>query len=331
MSERQAKPIVTPLSTRPGESIEHTGSREVTKLLPSILQTTVNKQFFDSTFEQLMSTGNLQPIKNIVGKQTANRDITDNYLIDNRSNDPYQFAQGFVNRNEDKTVSGTLAYDDLLRSLKYNEVETNNHNRVLSELGYTLDLPINYDMFVNHQKYFWLVDVMPPCAIKGKPNFNINIDDAIGETTYTYTNLFDGKDLTLQDGMRIVFSPTDITRRIQTVVGNTTFTAGMANGAVRTKVFLDNVLLAPSTYSYNNTTGVVTLNTAPALQQEVEIHTYYATSNSGTNNIDEIYIVDNVGQPGGIKFTKQFDAGIAAGQYGKRQWVNVTVYNNAAD
>ena len=328
MSERQAKPIVTPLSTRPGESIEHTGSREVTKLLPSILQTTVNKQFFDSTFEQLMSTGNLQPIKNIVGKQTANRDITDNYLIDNRSNDPYQFAQGFVNRNEDKTVSGTLAYDDLLRSLKYNEVETNNHNRVLSELGYTLDLPINYDMFVNHQKYFWLVDVMPPCAIKGKPNFNINIDDAIGETTYTYTNLFDGKDLTLQDGMRIVFSPTDITRRIQTVVGNTTFTAGMANGAVRTKVFLDNVLLAPSTYSYNNTTGVVTLNTAPALQQEVEIHTYYATSNSGTNNIDEIYIVDNVGQPGGIKFTKQFDAGIAAGQYGKRQWVNVTVYNN---
>ncbi len=328
MSERQAKPIVKPLSTRPGESLEHTGSREVTKLLPSILQTTVNKQFFDSTFEQLMSSGSLQPIRNIVGKKTANRDITDDYLIDNRSNDPYQFAQGFVNRNEDKTVSGTLAYDDLLKSLKYNEVETNNHNRVLSELGYTLDLPINYDMFVNHQKYFWLVDVIPPCEIKGKPNFNIDIDDAIGETTYTYTNLFDGKDLTLQDGMRIVFSPTDITRRIQTVVGNATFTAGMANGAVRVKVFLDNVLLAPSTYSYNNTTGVVTLNTAPALQQEVEIHTYYATSNSGTNNIDEIYIVDNVGQPGGIKFTKQFDAGIAAGQYGKRQWVNVTVYNN---
>ena len=273
MSERSAKPVVAPLSTRPGESLEHTGSREVTKLLPSILQTQVNKQFFDSTFEQLMSTGNLQPIKNIVGKKTADKDLTDNYLIDNRSNDPYQFAQGFVNRDDDKTVSGTLAYDDLLKSLKYNEVETNNHNRVLSELGYTLDLPINYDMFINHHKYFWLVDVIPPCAIKGKPNFKINIDEVIGETTYTYTNLFDGKDLTLQNGMRIVYSPTDITRRIQTVVGNTTFTANIANGASRVKVFLDNVLLSPGVYTYNNTTGTVTLNTAPALQQEIERHT----------------------------------------------------------
>ena len=308
--------------------MEHTGSRETTKLLPSILQTKVNKQFLDSTLEQLLSSGSLQGIRNLVGKQSNNIGANDSYLLDDRSNDPYQFASGFVNRDDDKNITGALAYDDLLKSMKYNEIETNNHNRVLSEEGYTLDLPINYDMFINHQKYFWLVDVLPVCEIKGKPNFNIDIDDIIGETTYTYTNLWNGKDLTLQNGMRIQYSASDIKRVIQTVAGNTSFQGGMTSLVLRIKVYLDNVLLAPSSYSHNTTNNTVTLNTAPALNQEVEIHTFYATSNSGVYNVDEIYIVDNVGQPGGIKLTKQFDAGISAGSYGKRTWVNVTTYNN---
>ena len=46
-----AKPINAPNITRPGESLEHVGSRSVTTLLPTIFQTTVNKQFLDSTLE----------------------------------------------------------------------------------------------------------------------------------------------------------------------------------------------------------------------------------------------------------------------------------------
>ena len=109
MSERQSKPIIAPLVTRPGESLENIGSKEVTTLLPSILQTQVNKQFLDSTLEQVMSSGSLQSVKNYVGSTTGNRqwskDITDDYILDGRSNDPYQFSPGTVNRNDDKSIN----------------------------------------------------------------------------------------------------------------------------------------------------------------------------------------------------------------------------------
>ena len=78
MSERKPIPTIAPKITRPGESTKKLGSRRVTELLPDILQTTVNKQFFDSTFEQLMSSGSLEPIKNFVGETVGNSRFTPN-------------------------------------------------------------------------------------------------------------------------------------------------------------------------------------------------------------------------------------------------------------
>ena len=136
MSDRKTNPTIVPKITRPGESLQKTGSRRVSELLPDILQTTVNKQFFDSTLEQLMSSGSLEPIKYFVGKTIGDDKFTpsldDNYLIDGRSNDNYQFTPGMINKNDDNTIDQALAYDDLINSLKYNEVNTNNHNKILN-------------------------------------------------------------------------------------------------------------------------------------------------------------------------------------------------------
>ena len=126
MSERKTNPTIVPKITRPGESLQKTGSRRVSELLPDILQTTVNKQFFDSTLEQLMSSGSLESVKHFVGKTVGDSKFTpsldDSYLIDNRSNDTYQFTPGMVNKKDDDSIDQALAYDDLIRSLKYNEV-----------------------------------------------------------------------------------------------------------------------------------------------------------------------------------------------------------------
>ena len=65
-----------------------------------------------------------------------------------------EFETAMVNKNEDNSIDQVLAYDDLIKSLKYNEVNTNNHNKVLNETGYTLDLPTNYDMFLNYPDIF---------------------------------------------------------------------------------------------------------------------------------------------------------------------------------
>ena len=128
-------------------------------------------------------------------------DATDNYLYDNRSNDAYQFETAMVNKNEDNSIDQVLAYDDLIKSLKYNEVNTNNHNKVLNETGYTLDLPINYDMFLNYRRYFWVMDVVPVCELKYTSHFDI--DTIIGKITFTTPVQKNGRTLTLENGMSI--------------------------------------------------------------------------------------------------------------------------------
>ena len=112
-----------------------------------------------------MATGSLEPVKHYVGETVGDKhrlaSVTDSYLLDDRENDAYQFQAGMVNKNNDGSVDQALAYDDLIRSLKYNEVDMNNHNKTLNESGYTLDLPINYDMFLNYHRYFWVLDAVP--------------------------------------------------------------------------------------------------------------------------------------------------------------------------
>ena len=332
MSERKPNPTIAPKITRPGESIAKTGSRNVTELLPSILQTTVNKQFFDSTLEQLMSSGSLEAVKHYVGDTIGDKNgtlnsipVTDNYLLDNRSNDAYQFKSGMVNKNDNGNIEQVLAYDDLINCLKYSEVNTNNHNKILNEIGYTLDLPINYDMFINHHRYYWALDVLPVNELKYTSTFNI--ETLIGETTYTTPTMKNGRTLTFENGMRIMFAPHTVDRFTQTVPGTTVFTATAQNGS-DVKVYLNNSYQVESTdYTVDFATGVVTFNTAPALNQEIEIHTHYSGGTSLYDN-GAIYIVDGVGEPTGIQLTKQFKSGQYEGQQGKRTWLNVTVYSS---
>ena len=242
MSERKTNPTIVPKINRPGESLQKTGSRRVSELLPDILQTTVNKQFFDSTFEQLMSSGSLEPVKHFVGKTIGDNKFTpsldDSYLVDGRSNDTYQFTPGMVNKNNDDSIDQALAYDDLIRSLKYNEVNTNNHNKILNEKAFTLDLPINYDMFINHHRYYWVLDVLPPSELKYTSAFDI--DTIIGETTYTTPIQKNGRALTFENGMRVRFAPHTVDRFTQTSAGNHTFTATVT-GAIRNIVYVNNV------------------------------------------------------------------------------------------
>ena len=152
MSERNSTPINAPKITRPGESSEFTGSRNITEFLPAIFRTDSNKQFLDTTLEQLMSSGSLMSINNMIGKNIA----TDaNFLRDNRESDNYQFVPGNVIKDKDGVVESALTYDDLINTLAFDGVNVNKQNQLLNEKGHTLDLPINYDMFINYQKYFW--------------------------------------------------------------------------------------------------------------------------------------------------------------------------------
>ena len=97
MSERKANPNIAPLITNPGDSKKYTGTRDIASFLPEIFRTDVNKGFIDTTLDQLLSTGSLQPIKNYVGSKFNKNTTVDNYIADNRDSDPYQFTPSLVN------------------------------------------------------------------------------------------------------------------------------------------------------------------------------------------------------------------------------------------
>ena len=324
MSERSPRPIKAPMITRPGESNEHFGTRNISNFLPEIFQTQVNRQFLDTTMEQLLSSGSLQPIRNYIGQQYLKNTVADNYIIDDRSNDTYQFTPGLVNKDPDQNIQGAMPYDDLINAMKFNEVDVNNHNMTLNETAYTLDLPINYDMFINYHKYFWLTDIIPPCDIIATSTNVIDIDTIIGRTEYTTPVLQNGKTLSIQNGMRIRFLQSVFIEFTQTVSGNKIFN-GPANSVGVIKIFKNEQLQTDVTdYSYNTSTGVVTFVTAPAVNDKIKVLSYFSKSTSGDYGVSDIYIVDGVGTS--IKLTKQYTVTSKYNFYA-RNFINTAIYD----
>jgi hypothetical protein len=319
-----ANPKLAPAITRPGESKEHLGSRNATGLLPVIFQTSVNKQFLQTTLEQLLSSGSLQAISYYIGQKTKDTAAGDGYQNNSDSlSDLYQFVPSMVNKDNNNNITNALSYDDLLNSLTYNEVQSSNHNRVFNEKGYTLDLPINYDMFVNYHRYFWLVDFLPAAEIKPSSANPIVIDDIIGEIYYTTPTLNTNNTLTFENGMRVKFSPSIEDSFEQTVLGNTVFTTSVS-GAVQTKVYVNKELKTVGTdYTLVGTT--LTFTVAPVVTALIEVDHFYA---SGTlYDVNNTYIVDGVGDTSGIKLTLQLEANASKDYYGVRRWFNQTIYS----
>ena len=265
MSERKPNLNIAPLITTPGDSKKYTGTRDIANFLPNIFQTDVNKGFIDSTLDQLLSTGSLQPMKNYVGSKFNKNTVVDNYITDDRPNDPYQFVPGLVSLDKNNEITQVLPYEDLINQLKFNEVDTNNHNKLFDEKGYTLDLAINYDMFINYHKYYWALDTLPHVSIKPTSSNPIDIDKIASAVTYTTPTLSTYNTLQFHSGMRVMFDHTVLDEFTQSGSTNTTFTSSVAvtNGTV--KVYKNAVLQTISTdYTYNSATGVVTFTSAPA-------------------------------------------------------------------
>ena len=232
-----AKPIVAKNSTRPGESSEYIGTRNTTELLPAIFQTSVNKRFLDSTLEQLMSTGSLEAINFYLGNTNSKDVSTDRFLNDNRTSDSYQFTPGSVVRDDEENITQAMSYDDLLSILKFNEVDTTNTNRIFNEAGYTLDLPLNYDMFINYHHYFWLLDFMPICEVNATVADPITISSIVGLPYYKTATLTNGKQLPLQNGMRVKFTGANVTGTADYPVDDIFIVDGVGTSIALTKQF----------------------------------------------------------------------------------------------
>ena len=206
----KADPIKINRFTNPYETDLDQSISDYTRFLPSIHRTESNQRFFGSTVNQLLSSGSTETISALWGRlQRKNYDFENEIFQSEADADRlnYQFVPGVVSRKNDQIVN-TASYINTLKRLQSMGVDTSNHDKLFSEQGYTLDVPINLDMFLNYSNYYWLEGDVPVIELDFE-NVSFDIDDIVQRSEYTGGP--SGSELEFLTGMRVKFVGNNIT------------------------------------------------------------------------------------------------------------------------
>lgn len=246
--------------TQAGESTIPQEIRNSSDFLPYIINTKTNKKFLETTFDQLISSGTTEKIDYYWGRVSGSTFVYDLDVYNQENNtlkQNYQFAPGLSYTEHDTTQS--LSYVNIINYLKNNGYDISDLDRLFSNEGYTLDLPINYDMFVNYINYYWIEDVIPVCEVRPTDENMVYIDQIINSPNYVTPILQNGKSFEFVDGMRISFKGSNV------IVGESNIVTGAVYivGGVGKKIYLTkeidetgkNIRLGIVPYSLKNPTS----------------------------------------------------------------------------
>ena len=178
--------------------------KQISKL-PGQGQTTVLKNFFESTVEQLFSKSNIETISAYIGRKEPDQfDSTRDHYINEPSASRQKYSlEPVVNTIDPLNGESTniLFYEDFVNQIKSYGVDTKNENVLFDTNFYSFLPPIDYDKLVNYQEYFWSPEGPQKLAVSGTAESTINIlKDVIGKKTYTSPN-----GVTLKNGSVIEF------------------------------------------------------------------------------------------------------------------------------
>lgn len=173
--------------------------------LPSSLQSTVLKNFFETTVEQLFSKSNIESISAYVGRKESEQfdASSDFYIKEDTPNREKYSLEPVVNSLDLTTGESTniLFYEDFLNQLKSYGSDTSQQNVLFDTNFYSFLPPVNYDKLVNYQEYFWSPEGPKTIKVNGSQSTPINIlKDILGKKSYTSPN-----GVTLKNGAIIEF------------------------------------------------------------------------------------------------------------------------------
>ena len=161
-------------------------------LLPVQHQTSVNKNFFESTVEQLFAKANLEDVKGFVGRKIPGVDNNTNTVFVEQpapNRDYYNLEPTVTTIN--KTTGNPdnfIFYEDYIFNHRSKGGLIGNHDRIFKSEQYNFAPPIDLDKFINYQNYYWYSAGPEPIQVLGNASVSVVIDDIIGQTTYTSPN-----------------------------------------------------------------------------------------------------------------------------------------------
>ena len=174
------------------------------KKLPAVFQTVTEKKFFDATFDQVFSKKDSDLLAGYLGRRIAGdyNPVTDFYLPEpSKDRTWWQLEATAFARTEDTTKSNIYFYDDLLNRIKYYGGNILNQDRLFESEYYSFGPPIDYDMFINYQNYYWIEQGLPAITLTG-----VTSADIIGKPAFNTSEIPGATplNLTITTGMSII-------------------------------------------------------------------------------------------------------------------------------
>lgn len=172
--------------------------------LPAVFQTITEKKFFNATFDQVFSKKDSDMLSGYIGRRDPGgyNPITDFYLPEPSKNRTWwQLEATAYAQDPDTTKTNIFFYEDLLEHIDYYGGNTLNQDRLFESEYYSFGPPIDYDMFINYQNYYWIEQGLTPITITG-----VMASDILGKSTYTTPLTATPAGFTLSTGMSIILS-----------------------------------------------------------------------------------------------------------------------------
>ena len=170
--------------------------------LPAVFQTVTEKKFFDATFDQVFSKKDSDFLAGFLGRRNPGtyNPISDFYLPEPSKNRTWwQLEPTAFSRNADTTKTNLFFYEDLLDYIEYYGGNIQNQDRLFSSEYYSWCPPIDVDMFINYQNYYWIEQGLPAIQISG-----VTSADIIGQPSYTTPATAVPANFELTTGMTVV-------------------------------------------------------------------------------------------------------------------------------
>ena len=159
------------------------------KKLPEVFQTSVESKFFNATVDQVFSKKDSDQLFGYIGRRIPGQyDPVNDFYLPEPSKDRtwWQLEATAFARNADSTKSNIFFYDDLLNRINYYGGNTLNQDRLFESEYYSWAPPIDFDMFINYQNYYWVDSGLPTISVTGLTDAEITA--IIGQPSYTITN-----------------------------------------------------------------------------------------------------------------------------------------------
>ena len=176
-------------------------------------------KFFDYVMNNFFEKSYERYINGYIGKKTQTLEEGNFYVTEpTAERQLYQLTPMLVDYDSNNNIKDIVDYTNFINVLKTQGALTNDHNRLLSNKHWSYAPPINIDMFLNFNFYYWIEEGVKPIIIENVVDVDNNgkageirgtnvVVNLIGRKNYTYNylnNYDEVVSIPVYNGMRII-------------------------------------------------------------------------------------------------------------------------------